>query len=93
MTEDILYQKDVYKSTEFVKYYLSLFSFSKLLPCGKVIFYTYLHSVHRGVSAITPVGRHTPGHTPRQTPPPLGRHLPVTATAVDGMHPTGMHSC
>ena len=32
----------------------------------------------------TPLGRHPPG----QTPPPQ-----QTATAVDGTHPTGMHSC
>ena len=51
----------------------------------------------------TPLGRHPHGHTPPlgQTPPspgrqPLGRHLPPpqqTATAADGTHPTGMHSC
>ena len=39
--------------------------------------------------ADTTLGRHPLGrHTP------LGRHLhPVTATSVDGTHPTGMHSC
>ena len=37
-------------------------------------------------------------HPPRQTPPPCadatppGRH-PPTATAADGTHPTGLHSC
>ena len=53
----------------------------------------------------TPSGRHTPwadtplGHTPpRQTHPwahtPLDRHAtPGMATAADGTHPTGMHSC
>ena len=43
---------------------------------------------------------HTPGQTP-PTPgrPSMGRHppqadiLPPTATAADGTHPTGMHSC
>ena len=50
-----------------------------------------------------PLGRHPPPwedtplgrHTPRQTQnPPLGRHPPPpTATAMDGMHPTGMLSC
>ena len=42
-------------------------------------------------------GRHTP---PGQIPPPVysnmhwGRHPPPpTATAMDGTHPTGMHSC
>ena len=50
-----------------------------------------------------PLGRHPWADTlpkantpPRQTPSsgqtPLGRH-PRTATAADGMHPTGMHSC
>ena len=31
---------------------------------------------------IHPLGRH-----------PLGRHPQETATAADGIHPTGMHSC
>ena len=39
--------------------------------------------------------------TPGQIPPPPGRHLPrqtpappqQTATAADGTHSTGMHSC
>ena len=35
-------------------------------------------------------GRHPLADTPRQTPPPPGRH---TATAADGTHPTEMHSC
>ena len=45
--------------------------------------------------ADTPLDRHptladTPwADTPRQTPAPP----PETATAADGMHPTGMHSC
>ena len=39
----------------------------------------------------TLLGRHI--HPTRQTPPP-GRHLsPETATAADGTHPTGTHSC
>ena len=51
--------------------------------------------------ADTPIGRQTPrlppgrqthlppaGKSPRQNPPPPG-----TATAEDGTHPTGMHSC
>ena len=61
------------------------------------------HSVHRGgcLADMTP-GKHSLGQTPspRQTPPgqippfrldkpPSGR----TATAADGTHPTGMHSC
>ena len=56
-----------------------------------------------------PAGRHPHGQTPsRQSPPvdspgqtppgqrplPLGRHThPEMATAADGTHPTGMHSC
>ena len=35
-----------------------------------------------------PLCRHQP---PGQTP--LSRYPPETATAADGMHPTGMHSC
>ena len=54
---------------------------------------------------VCPLGRHPPradtpraDTTPGQTPPgrhPLGRHPPPgqTVTAVDGTHPTGMHSC
>ena len=42
----------------------------------------------------TPLGRHPPADTaPVQTPPcPVhaGTHM---ATAADGTHPTGMHSC
>ena len=37
----------------------------------------------------TPLGRHPRGQTS-----PLGRHPPPEiATAADGTHPTGMHSC
>ena len=52
------------------------------------------HSVHRGVSASVHAGIH-----PGQTPPPwadtplLSRPPPPMATAVDGTHPTEMHSC
>ena len=56
-----------------------------LLPsanCRKVMF---LHlSVSHSVHSPLPPGRH---HHPRQTPPP------ETATAADGTHPSGMHSC
>ena len=45
--------------------------------------------------ADTLLGRHPPGQTPWEEH--LGRHLsppsPVTATAADGTHSTGMHSC
>ena len=45
-------------------------------------------SVQRGGgSARHPLGRHTPWQTPASADPPQ------TATAADGMHPTGMHSC
>ena len=53
------------------------------------------HSVHREdvcLSACwdtpTPLDRHPPGR-----PPFLGRHPTQMATAADGTHPTGMHSC
>ena len=43
----------------------------------------------------TPLGRHPSADTPRQTS--LDRHFPLlpwqTATAADGTHSTGMHSC
>ena len=32
-------------------------------------------------------------HHPRQTRGPAGRHPRYMATAVDGTHPAGMHSC
>ena len=45
----------------------------------------------------TPLGRHPHGQTPQtgRHPPFRGRHPShqQTATAADGMHPTGMHSC
>ena len=45
------------------------------------------------VSVILSGGRHPPGRHP-QTETPLGRHPPLgMATATDGTHPTGMHSC
>ena len=45
------------------------------------------------------LGRHPPGQThplpPGQIPPSMhaGIHTPLVATAADGMHPTGMHTC
>ena len=47
----------------------------------------------------TPSQQITPGRYPNRQTPTLGRHppgrhpLPPTATAADGTHPTGMHSC
>ena len=32
-------------------------------------------------------------HPPREADTPRSRHPPQTATAADGTHPTGMHSC
>ena len=63
--------------------------------CGKVMFSQACvkNSVQGGclphcICWDTPPDTHTsPGHTP--LPPPL----PETATAVDGTHSTGMHSC
>ena len=49
--------------------------------CGKVMFSQGSVILSTGEVYI-PLGRHPPG-----------RHPPKTATAVDGTHPTGMHSC
>ena len=61
---------------------------------------------HRGVSASVHAGIHPPGqiHPSGQTPPcpvhpgihtsPCPVHAGIDmATAADGTHPTGMHSC
>ena len=61
---------------------------------GKV-FTPVCHSVHRRGTVYTHLGRHLPRQTPpRQTPlwadPPSPSEM---ATAADGTHPTGMHSC
>ena len=54
------------------------------------------NSIHRGG------GVHPPGQTPPEQTPPLYRHPRADtpphppgqmATAADGTHPTGMHSC
>ena len=68
--------------------------------CRKVMF-SQVSVCPRGGSCTSPMARHhTPlGRHPGQTPHPparhpLGRHPPgQTATAADGTHPTGMHSC
>ena len=65
----------------------------------RLCFYTCL-SVHRGSVSVharipPPGNRHPPPsrHPPRSRPP-WTRHPPrQTATAADGTHPTGMHSC
>ena len=66
------------------------------------VFTGFCHSVHRGVSGRDPpgrhpLGRHLPGRHPGQAPPgrhPPRRHPPrQTATAADGRHPAGIHSC
>ena len=59
--------------------------------CGKVMFYRCL-SVHMGGRCTSPLGRHPQGRPPRQNTP-QAIHPPETATAADGTHPTGMHSC
>ena len=73
--------------------------------CGKVMF-LHLSVILSGGGCLPqcmlgythPVSRHPPWsrHPPsvKQTPP-RSRHYPPeqTATAVDGTHPTGMHSC
>ena len=56
------------------------------------LFYTPVcHSVHRGWCVLHPP-RQTP---PGKTPPRQNHHppRPETATASDGTHPTGAHSC
>ena len=62
------------------------------------------HSVHRGADtpqADNPMGRYPDAH-PRVDAPRAGTHLgrhpqadtpQQTATAPDGTHPTGVHSC
>ena len=62
------------------------------------VFTPVCDSVHRsGASGQTPPGRALSGTPPGQTTwadTPLGRHPPPEmATAADGTHPTGMHSC
>ena len=73
------------------------------ISCGKAMFSQACvkNSVHSGVypRADTPLGRHP--HPRADTllgkhPAPPGKQLhlpPETATAEDGTHPTGMHSC
>ena len=66
--------------------------YSPQRSCDKVIFSqaSVILSTEGEVSAPAHAGIHTPPlgrHTPGQTSPP-----PV-ATAADGTHPTGMHSC
>ena len=53
------------------------------------------HSVHRGGCLPSAcLDTHTYGQTsPPSRHPPPGRHPPPAATAANGRHPTGMHSC
>ena len=82
------------------------FNYRPQRSCGKVMFlHLSVILFTGGMCGQTPNGQ-TPSwaDTPGQTPPldrhppqadtPLGRHPPKEmATAADGMHPTGMHSC
>ena len=72
-----------------------LFTWGGDLPLG-------LGGVCLWFQGCTPQGRHPtrqthtpPGQTPRlgTTLPPADTPTPETATAADGTHPTGMHSC
>ena len=57
-----------------------------------VILYTGGGCLPLGPGGVHPLGRHLPPlgkHPPGHTPHPH----PETATAADGTHPTGMHSC
>ena len=77
--------------------------YSPQRSCGKVMFSqaSVILFTRRGVSDRHSPGRHPPwANTPLGRPTPLGRHPPwadtppqQTATAADGTHPTGMHSC
>ena len=74
-----------------------------LLPSAmklrRLCFTPLCHSVHRGVSASVHAGipilpHQPPGGTPTPGKHTPGKHTPwEMAAAVDGMHPTGMHSC
>ena len=69
--------------------------------CGKVMFSQACvkNSAHRGeVSAAVHAGIHTPVARYPLARHPLVRHPPAdtplpAATAADGTHPNGMHSC
>ena len=62
-----------------------LYFYRAQCSCGKVMF------LHSACWDIHPPGKTSPrADVPGQTPPP-GK-TPPTATAVDGMHPTGIHS-
>ena len=51
------------------------------------------HSVHRGRSAPVHAGIPPWADTPRADTPSRADTPQQTATAADGTHPTGMHSC
>ena len=64
--------------------------------CGKVMFLrlSVSHSVHGGVYPSMHWGRHPLGrHSPAQCMLGYTHPVPPAATAADGTHPTGMHSC
>ena len=68
---------------------------------AKVIFLQACVCPQGGGPASVHAGIHTPPKNPPQGKPPGSRHPPEqttpppreTATAADGTHPTGMHSC
>ena len=80
-------------------HYLTFIQTVYYRPWQGNVFTGICHSVHRGRGCVadtpsgqTPLGRHPPGtHTLPSacwdTPPPRA------ATAANGTHPTGMHSC
>ena len=90
------------RATTSLKRYSQTSLLQPSLSCGKVMFLhlsVILFTGGRGCLADThPLGRHTPpGRHPQSdtapwadTPP---RQTRQTATAADGTHPTGMHSC
>ena len=58
------------------------------------VFTPVYHSVHGGGAVCPSASWDTPpGQTPPARHPPGQPHPQQTATAADGTHPTGMHSC
>ena len=89
--------------------FLSVHYYRSQRSCGKVMFSQVFVILFTGEGVWqTPLGRHPwadtlgqtppeqtpPGQTsPRQTPPRADTPPQQMATAADGTHPTGMHSC